>query len=511
MYLETVSPAQNSWKIEACQLKRIESSSARDNKGRNRLLEHGNELNPRTNLSDGLPMTPDAHKLSLKEKLAYGLGDSGANLVGATQATFLLFFYTDVLDISAKAAGTILLVSRLVDAFNDPIMGALADRTDTRWGRYRPWVLWTSLPMAVALVLCFTTPDFSEMGKVIWAVTTYNLLMILYAANNIPYCALSGVMTSDVDERTSIASWRFLCAMGATLIVTMFTFDLVDVIGQGDVRAGYQGTMIVWGVFVVLCLVTTFLFTRERVRPTAGKQSSFRQDLADLFRNGPWIALFMLALLIYVQLSFRSGTMLYYFQYYQQSPRLFSWVTNFGLFNGVGLAVVMIGVFLSKPISKRFGKRNTFQVCLIASAVLMACFACLPRDSTISLFTLQILMQLTFGPTIPLLWSMMADVADYAEWKTGRRSTALAFASIVFGFKLGSGVGGWMSGELLQFAGYSGNGEQSADALWMISMLVSVLPAIALFVGAVVLYFYKIDRRLELQIEQTLRDRRREL
>ncbi len=456
-------------------------------------------------------MTSDVQKLSIQEKLAYGLGDSGANLVGATQATFLLFFYTDVLGISAKAAGTILLVSRLVDAFNDPIMGALADRTNTRWGRYRPWVLWTALPLAAALVLCFTAPDFSQTGKVIWAVVTYNLLMIMYAANNIPYCALSGVMTSDGDERTSLASWRFLCAMGATLVVTMFTFDLVKFIGNGDVRAGYQGTMIVWGVIVVLCLATTFALTRERVRPAIGQKSSIRQDLADLFQNGPWIALFILALLIYVQLSFRSGTMLYYFQYYQRAPQLFSWVTNFGLFNGVGLAVVMIGVFLSNPLSKRFGKRNTFQACLFVSALLMAGFAYLPRDSTIGLFTLQILMQLAFGPTIPLLWSMMADVADYTEWKTGRRSTALAFASIVFGFKLGSGVGGWASGELLQAAGYSGSGEQSADALRTISMLVSIFPAIALLVGFVVLYFYKIDRRLELQIEQTLRDRRREI
>lgn len=455
-------------------------------------------------------MNSDPQKLSIREKLAYGLGDSGANFVGATQATFLLFFYTDVLGISAKAAGTILLVSRLVDAFNDPIMGALADRTNTRWGRYRPWVLWTALPLATALVLCFTTPDFSEMGKVIWAVVTYNLLMIAYAANNIPYCALSGVMTSDGDERTSLASWRFLCAMAATLVVTMFTFDLVKLLGHGDMQVGYQRTMIAWGVIIVVCLATTFALTRERVRPTVGQQSSVRQDLADLFRNGPWIALFILALLIYVQLSFRSGTMLYYFQYYQRAPQLFEWVTNFGLFNGVGLAVVMVGVFLSNPLSKRFGKRNTFQACLLTSAVLMAAFVSLPRDSTIGLFTLQILMQLAFGPTIPLLWSMMADVADYAEWKTGRRSTALAFASIVFGFKLGSGVGGWVSGELLQAAGYSGNGEQSADALRTISLLVSVFPAIALLAGAVVLYFYKIDRQLETQIEDALGERRRE-
>jgi Na+/melibiose symporter-like transporter len=236
-----------------------------------------------------------------------------------------------------------------------------------------------------------------------------------------------------------------------------------------------------------------------------------RQDLGDLFHNGPWIALFLLAVLIYIQLALRSGTMLYYFQHYQRAPQLLGWVNNFGLFNGVGLAVVMIGVFLSNPLSKRFGKRNTFQACLLVSAILMGAFVYLPRDSVKGLFVLQILMQLTFGPTIPLLWAMMADVADYAEWKTGRRSTALAFASIVFGFKLGSGVGGWLNGELLQFAGYSGQGEQSAEALRTIALLISIFPAAALFIGCVVLFFYRIDQHLERQIEVTLRQRRGEL
>ena len=456
-------------------------------------------------------MSSDSQKLSIREKLAYGLGDSAANFVGATQATFLLFFYTDVLGITAYAAGTILLVSRLVDALNDPIMGALADRTNTRWGRYRPWLLWTAVPLAVALVLCFTRPDLTATGKVIWAIVTYNLLMIMYAANNIPYCALSGVMTSDGDERTSLASWRFLCAMGATLLATMFTSDMIEVIGQGDTAFGFQGAMMVWGAVIVLCLATTFLLTHERVRPMKARKSSVRQDLADLFRNGPWVALFLLALLIYVQLSFRGGTMLYYFQHFQQAPQLLSRPDNFGLFNGVGLAVVMLGVFLSNPLSKRFGKRNTFQVCLLVSSMLMAAFAYLPRDSVFGLFALQILMQLAFGPTIPLLWAMMADVADFSEWKTGRRSTALAFASIVFGFKLGSGVGGWLSGSLLQFAGYTGKGEQSPEVLRMITLLISVYPATALLAGFVVLFFYRIDRPLELQIEATLRERRSEL
>lgn len=454
-------------------------------------------------------MTTDAPKLSLREKLAYGLGDSAANLIGATQGTFLLFFYTDVFGISAQTAGAILLWSRVVDAFNDPIVGALADRSASRWGKYRPWILFSALPLAVALVLCYTTPNLGYNGKVIWAILTYNLLMIAYAANNIPYCALSGVITSDTDERTDLASWRFICAMAATLIVTTFTLDLVDWFGQGNATFGFQSTAAFWGVIAVGCLAATFVFTRERVTTSPLQRSNVRQDMADLLRNGPWIALFLLATLINVQLALRGGTTLFYFQHYQQSPQVSQWVSNFGLFNAVGLMVVMLGVVLSTPLSKRFGKRRTFQGCLLISTGLMAAFALVPRDALVPLFVLQIVMQLVFGPTIPLLWSMMADVADYGEWKTGRRSTALAFASIVFGLKLGGGIGGWLGGEMLHRAGYQPHGVQNEESLRMISCLISIYPALALFAGFVVLMFYRIDRTTEQSIEQLLTERRR--
>jgi glycoside/pentoside/hexuronide:cation symporter, GPH family len=454
-------------------------------------------------------MTTEPAKLSFREKFAYGLGDSAANLIGAMQGTFLLFFYTDVFGISAQSAGAILLWSRVVDAFNDPIVGALADRSSSRWGKYRPWILISAVPLSVALVLCYTTPDLGDVGKVLWAVLTYNLLMMAYAANNIPYCALSGVMTSDTDVRTDLASWRFLCAMAATLIVTTFTLDFVEKFGRGDAAVGFQATAALWGVVAICCLVATFAFTRERVSANPLQRSNVRQDMADLLRNGPWLALFLLATLINIQLAMRGGTTLFYFQYFQQSPPLFPWVSNFGLFNAVGLIVVMIGVILSTPLSRRFGKRKTFQVCLLLATGLMAAFVSVPRDAILSLFVLQVAMQLVFGPTIPLLWSMMADVADYGEWKTGRRSTALAFASIVFGLKLGGGIGGWLGGELLHRAGYQGHGAASEEVLRTISHLISVYPAMALLAGVVVLMFYSIDRTTEQQMERLLAERRK--
>jgi GPH family glycoside/pentoside/hexuronide:cation symporter len=455
-------------------------------------------------------MPNDNQKLSTAEKLAYGVGDAAANFVFQTQITFLMFFYTNVFGIAAGVAGTILLISRVIDAFNDPIVGALADRTNTRWGHYRPWVLWSAVPMAIALVLCYTTPALNATGKIVWAIATYNILMVIYAANNIPYCALSGVMTGDSHERTSLASWRFVCAMAAALVVNMFTLDFVQYFGRGDAALGYQLTMAVWGTLAVVFFLITFAFTKERIAPSPKHRSSVRQDLLDLFRNGPWIALFTLAVLIYVQLALRGSAMLYYFKYYLQLENIFEWIDNFGLFNGVGLAFTILGVALSKPLGERFGKRTTFRVCLLLSAVFMTSFAIVPPDSFSMLLTLQVLLQMSFGPTIPILWAMMADVADYSEWQTGRRSTALAFASIVFGLKLGFGIGGWLNGELLEYFGYSATAPLSSSASHGLVMMVSVIPAAVLLFGIGVLFTYRLDDRLVEQIEQALIARRNE-
>jgi glycoside/pentoside/hexuronide:cation symporter, GPH family len=450
--------------------------------------------------------TPET--LSIREKLAYGVGDSAANFVFQTQITFLMYFYTNVFGIAAGTAGTILLVSRIVDAFNDPIVGALADRTNTRWGRYRPWVLWTAVPMAMALVLCFTTPALNATGKVIWAIATYNLLMVVYAANNIPYCALSGVMTGDARARTSLASWRFVCAMAAAFVVNVFTVDLVELFGRGDAALGYQLTMALWGAVAIVFFAWTFAFTRERIKPNQRQRSTLRQDISDLFHNGPWIALFTIAVLVYIQLALRSGTMLYYFNYYLKADDVFTWIDNFGVFNGVGLAFTIVGVMLSEPLAARIGRRTTFCLCLLLSSAIMASLALVPPDSFAVLLTLQVLLHLAFGPTIPILWAMMADVADYAEWKTGRRSTALAFASIIFGLKLGFGVGGWLNGKLLEYFGYSAIDAVSPSATRGIVLMISVFPASALFLCVCAMLFYRLDDQFLKDIEQTLSIRR---
>jgi Na+/melibiose symporter-like transporter len=298
--------------------------------------------------------------------------------------------------------------------------------------------------------------------------------------------------------------------MAAAFFVNTFTINLVGWFGGDDAKVGYPMTMALWGIVAVVFFVVTFIFTKERIQPDPRQHSSVWQDLSDLRHNGPWIALFLLAVLIHIQLAMRSGAMLYYFNYYLRLKNVFNWIDNFGVFSGVGLVFTIVGVALAKPLVSRFGKRATFRGCLFLSSILMAAFALLPQDSLYMLFSLQVLLQLSFGPTIPILWSMMADVADYSEWTTGRRSTALAFASIIFGLKLGLGVGSWLNGQLLEQFSYSATAPLSDAARLGIVAMVSIFPAVVLLIGVGVLFAYRLDDVFMTDIENELISRRSE-
>ncbi|MEO1498081.1 MAG: MFS transporter [Planctomycetota bacterium] len=448
------------------------------------------------------PATAAGHKLSIGEKLGYGLGDCAANFVFQTQLIFLMSFYTDVVGISAGAVAAIFLYSRFWDAVNDPLIGALADRTRTRWGKFRPWVLATALPFAACFVLAYSAPGFDGLGNVVWAIVTYNLLMMVYTANNIPYASLTGVMTADPVERTSLTSWRFLLAMTAGFLVQTYTLDLVQAFGGGDDAVGYRYTMAFWATLAVVCFCVTFASTRERVDPPPARQGSVATDLTDLLGNRSWLALATLTFVYFVYLSMRGGTGIYYFRYVVEREDWFGW------FNGAGLLASMVGILFSKPLSTRFGKRNVFVVSLLATGVVTACFYAAPESRVGVLVGLQCLLQLIYGVTIPLLWAMMADVADLSELRTGRRATAMTFAATVFALKLGLSVGGALSALLLARYGYVANATQTASALEGIRLLMSLFPAIAFVVGAAVLSFYEIDRRLESSLCQQLQHKR---
>jgi len=276
-------------------------------------------------------MTQTTERLSFVEKAGYSLGDAAANFVFMTMILFQLTFYTDTLGITAAAAGTLLLVGRLWDAFFDPMMGVMADRTNTRWGKFRPWVLWTALPWGVVMVLAYTVPGFGTTGKILWATFTNIMLMTLYSMNNTPYSAMSGVMTGDGAERTRLSSYRFVAAMLAQLVVGGFTLPLVAKLGQGDNARGWQLTMMVWAVVCVVCFIVTFATTKERIQPPPGQHANARGDFASLLKNGPWIAMFLLTLAHFVFVAMRGGTMFYYFQYYVDHARLFEFLAGLGL------------------------------------------------------------------------------------------------------------------------------------------------------------------------------------
>ena len=441
-------------------------------------------------------------KLSVKEKIGYGLGDAAANFVFQTMVVFQLSFYTDTFGITAAAAGTLLLVARFFDAIFDPLMGIVADRTNTRWGKFRPWVLWTAVPFGVMGFVAFLTPDFSPGGKLAYAYITYILLMMVYSANNLPYSALSGVLTGDIGERTSLSSYRFVCAMTAAFIIQGLALPMVKYFGQGDDAKGYQWTMGIFGALCVVLFLITFVTTKERIRPDPAQQSSIAQDFADLVRNGPWINLFILTILVFVTLSMRGGVMLYYWRYYMQREDLFS------LFNVLGLGSTIVGILFSKPLAMRFGKKNVFIVGLSFTTLFMAAFVFLPPGAVVAAFALDMLRQFAYGPTIPLLWAMMADVADYGEWKTGRRATAIVFSAIVFGLKAGLGFGGAIGGWLLSLYGYVPNAAQTAESLKGIRLTSSLFPSVPFILGVICLFFYAIDKKLNIRITDELAARR---
>ena len=491
-------------------------------------------------------MKPEIQKLPVLEKVGYSLGDAGANFVFQTMILFQLNFYTDTVGIAAAMAGGLLLIGRLWDAFFDPLMGVISDRTKTRWGKFRPWVLWSALPWGAAMVLAYTSPSFEMTGKIIYACLTNMLLMTLYSVNNTPYSALTGVMTGDVNERTSLSSYRFVAAMLAQLIVGGFTLPLVAKFGQGNNAKGWQTTITIWAVACVVLFVITFLTTKERIQPDPKQKTSAKEDFGGLLKNGPWIAMFVVTLAHFIVAAMRGGTVLYYFKYYINQDRMFEVLRSLGLtfvadgagegwwhslLNTFGLIVdaertnvasvgfslfsmysqfiTVIGVLCATFLSIRFGKKAIVQVGFALTAVFMAAFIFLPADAIGATFLLEFFRALAFAPTIPLLWAMFADVVDYAEWKTGRRTTGVIYATIIFSLKVGLSLGAYLAGVLLSAYGYQANVAQTETALWGIRMTVSVYPALFFAIVVICMFFYKIGKKLNIQIQDELAERRK--
>ncbi len=447
-----------------------------------------------------------AERLPIKEKVGYALGDTAANFIFQTMVMFQLAFYTDTFGITAAAAGTLLVVVRVWDAIFDPFMGIVADRTKTKWGKFRPWILWTAVPFGIMGFLAFVTPDFSESGKLVYAYGTYIVLMMVYSANNLPYSALSGVMTGDLGERTSLSSYRFVFAMIAQLIIQGLALPMVSYFGQGDSAQGYQYTMAIFSTLAVILFFITFSTTKERIQPDPAQKASLKEHFGDLLKNGPWIAMFVLTLILFITLAMRGSVVFYYFRYYINVE---NYANLFGLFNVLGTSATIVGIFFSKGLAMKFGKRNVFIAGLSGTAVFTAMFIFLPPTAVEMMFAAEMLRQFVYGFTIPLLWAMMADVADYSEWKNRRRATGIVFSAIVFALKAGLGFGGAITGYVLSMYGYVPNAAQTEGALTGIVMTMSIFPAITFGLCAVCLLFYRIDKQAEIQITTELAERRK--
>ena len=443
-------------------------------------------------------------KLSFREKFGYSLGDMAANFVFQALLALQLDFYTHTFGLSAAQAGTLFLVVGLGVACLNPVMGVIADRTTSRWGKFRPWLLWTAVPFGIFGILTFTTPNLDPAGKLIYAWITYALLRVVYTMNNVPYASLNAVMTLDPDERTSISAYRQIAANLAGLIVQSFAVLLVGYLGRGNDAQGYQLTMGLLSLLSVAFFVVAFFATRERVQPDPQQATSLRRDLSDLFSNRPWIVLFLATLFYFMAIVIRGNVMLPYFRYVAGRVELFAW------FNGFGLAALLAGVACSTAVSRRAGKRELFIASMLLAGVFNTALLFLSPQATVAIIATEVLRQFSFGLSGPILWSMMGDVADYGEWKTRRRASGTVTAAVVFALWAGLALGGAVAGWLFSLYGFvSGASVQTVHAQRGILMTASAYAGAAFFATALCLLFYPITREVNQQIANELVERRK--
>ena len=491
-------------------------------------------------------MAETTMKLPVKEKVGYAMGDIATNFFFQSMILYQTRFYTDTAGLSAIAVGTMFLVLRLGDAVIDPVIGALSDRTQTRWGKFRPWILWTALPFGVIFWLVYVTPNAGPHAKLVYAYITYTLVMMIYSANNTPYSALMGVMTPDSSERSGLASYRFVGALVGQFIIQALPLPLVAKFGHGDSAKGWAVTMAIFGAFIVVLNLITFASTRERVQPPPGDKHPISDDIKDVFTCGPWVVMFVLTLLVFTMLVVRGSSSNYFFAYYLDQNQIKDVLSKFGLagmgtgpvtgwksaLDGLGLLVKpdnsnaaavglslffvlgslvqIVGIIFSKPLADRFGKKLVFIAGVVVTTIATAGVFFVSPTQVGLLFWLGILWSVGWGPTVPLLWVMIADVADYSEWKTFRRATGFMFAGILFALKAGLSLGGALSAWIIDLYGYVPNVAQTERALLGIRLGASIYPAIALAIVLVCLIIYPISKSLNIKIQDDLTERRKQ-
>ncbi len=456
-----------------------------------------------------MSVTADTAPLSFREKVGYGLGDMASNFYMGFFGLFLLYYYTDVFGISPAAAATMLLVTKIVDAVSDPAMGLISDRTDSRWGKYRPYLLWVAIPYAILGYLLFLGPDLSDTGKLIYAYVTYTLVMLAYTAINVPYSALLAVISPVAAERTKATQFRFIFASLGTLCVGAFATPLVGLLGGGNEVLGFRLTIVLFAVLSVAIFWFTFATTRERIR-LKPHTATIGEDFSALAKNISWIVLVATGIVIVVGLVARFASIVFYIKYYvQDTGDAIFWIFDkTAVLTSIGLIGQLIGALITPMLSARFEKHHLIIGVNVLHAVLLGICFFVPPDQFALIVLVHSLGILTFGVTITLLFSMYTDCAEYGEWKTGKNTAGLTVSASMFSLKFGSAVGGALPGFVLAGFGFVANAAQTDQAIVGIRLMFNVLPAIFFLAGGMLMFLYKIDRHTLSRIEAELHERR---
>ncbi|WP_299140747.1 glycoside-pentoside-hexuronide (GPH):cation symporter [uncultured Vibrio sp.] len=439
------------------------------------------------------------NKLSVREKIAYGLGDTGCNFVWQTVMLFLAYFYTDVYGLSPAHMGTMFLLVRFIDAVTDPLMGSIVDRTQSKYGRYRPYLLWMAIPFSVACMLAFYTPDFGATGKIVYAYASYIFLTLMYTAINVPYCAMANALSNDSTERTSLQSYRFALSTAGGLVVATVALPLVDVIGKGDLQKGYLGAMATMGAIAIILFFVSFANTKERYVPEAEEKQSVWADLKLLMSNNQWRVLFILNVILLTAAVLKGATTMYYVNAVMKRPDLAT------LFMIAGMVAAIIGALISAPVFGKYNKPTVYRALIVVSGTISMLMYLIDPSNVAMIFAVSIILALVQTATTPILWSMMSDVVDYEKTRSNRSLGGMVFSTNLFAIKLGIALGGASVGWILAWSGYVGGAEtQSAEAMNAINLLYTIVPGVMFASLAVLMLFYKLDTQKLTQIKVLL-------
>ena len=468
-------------------------------------------------------------RLGWGERIGYGLGDLASNLYFQMFNMFLLFYYTDVFGISAVAAGWIFLLSRIWDAVNDPVMGILADRTRTRWGSFRPYILWFAVPFGVAGYLMFYSPDLSPGMKIAYAAVTYLAVQMLYTAVNIPYSGLMAVIHPSSAERARVSSIRFIFAFLGGWVIVQFLPPLKESLGGGDDVLGFRNTMAIFATLATVLFLITFASTRERVAPEV-KTSSRAEILADLktlLRTRPWLILVFAGLINLMAVAIKNGSNIYYFKYVVGNE------VEVASFGSGGWMAMILGVMCTGVLIKFFEKRQLIIWLTIIGGIGMALPYWIDPELRITLpgletgpytvfglemtsieffpenprwiYLINLIGSFAAGPPVALVWTMYTDVAAFIRWKHNRRITGLVVSAAVFSQKFGMALGGWFAAVLMAWCGFKSNVEQTDDSKHAILLLFSLIPAVLIVVQGISIFFYRLTdsqmKRIEIELE----------